>query len=209
MEVSDIPEYISLVQQAKDASPFPVYMGFECEWDPVYESWYRDFLIAETGAEFLVFGAHWVRDAGEHWFISELSDKRLLRRYVDLTVQGIRTGLYSFLAHPDLFLGGYISFDPEIQAACKDIIDAAKDMNLPLEINGLGLQRAQIMGHNGLRQPYPVREFWEMAADRGARIICNSDAHRAVDVIKSCRDAFEFASSLGITPEDSAKALGF
>lgn len=209
MAVADLPEYLSLMQQAKANSPFPVFTGFECEWFPVYESWYRDYLLGELGAQYLAYGAHWVQDAGDFWFVAEIDDKRLLRKYVDLTVQGIHTGLYSFMAHADIFLSGYTHLDSDVRQACKDIIDAAVEMNLPLEINGLGLQRAKIRGDNGLRSPYPVREFWEMAASAGARIICNSDAHRPEDVVKSCRDAQAFASEIGVTPEDTATALGF
>ncbi len=209
MPLSDMPKYLSLMAEAKAMAPFPLFMGFECEWHPAYESWYRDYLLAEIGAEYLAYGPHWVSDNGDFWYIAEVSDKRLLRRYVDLSVQGIRTGLYDFVAHPDLLLAGYTAFDGDVRAGCADIIDAAVAMNLPLEINGLGLQRTKIRGDNGLRSPYPVREFWEMAVESGARIICNSDAHRPEDVLKSGRDAHAFAAAMGIVPEDSAAALGF
>lgn len=209
MNVSDLGEYINLMDQAKVSSPFPLYTGFECEWHPVFESWYRDHLLGELGANYLVYGAHWVQDAGEFWYIAEVQDKRLLHRYVDLTVQGIMTGLYSFMAHPDLFLAGYTAFDEDVRAASRDIIQAAITMNLPLEINGLGLQRPKIRGDHGMRYPYPVREFWELASFLGARVICNSDAHRSEDVIASCVKAREFAAENGIAFEDTAIALGF
>ena len=60
-----------------------------------------------------------------------------------------------------------------------------------------------------MRPPYPVREFWEMAADAGATIVCNSDAHRPQDVIASTKKAYEFARTAGIEPVDTAEALGF
>lgn len=216
MTVAQIPEYISLVGEARDAalvrspeSPLPIFWGFECEWYPAYESWYRDYLRAELGAEYLVYGSHWVNDNGEFWYIPEAAEPRFLRRYIDLTVQGIRSGLYDFLAHPDLFLAGFTHMDDEVRAACRDIIDAAVGVNLPLEINGLGLQRKKILGDSGWRAPYPVREFWEMASDSGARIICNSDAHRTQDVVAGARNAFSFAADIGIVPEDTASVLGF
>lgn len=214
MTVADVPEYFEMVraakaEAAKAAAAFPVFGGFECEWYPAYESWYRDYLLAELGAEFLVYGAHWVSDNGDFWYIAEVDDKRLFRRYIDLSVEGIRTGLYAYMAHPDLFLAGFRHMDAEVTAGCIDIIDAAVGMNMPLEINGLGLQRAKIRGDNGLRSPYPVREFWELAAERGARIICNADAHRPEDVVKSARDAWAFAAEIGVKPEDTAKALAF
>lgn len=216
MTVAQLPEYAALVGEARakaaglgDGKAFPVYFGFECEWYPAWESWYRDFLRAETGAEYLVYGPHWVNDRGEFWYVAEVSDRRLLARYADLTVEGIRSGLYDCVAHPDLFLAGFLRMDDEVRSVCRAIIDAAVGMDLPMEINGLGLQRPLVRGDSGLRHPYPVREFWEMAAVSGARIICNSDAHRSEDVISSCRDAYAFAAEMGIEPVDTAAALGF
>jgi Histidinol phosphatase and related hydrolases of the PHP family len=209
MAVSELPEYRSLVDEVKASSPFPVYFGFECEWHPGFESWYRDEIRGAAGAEFLVYGSHWIGDAGELWYIPEYAKPELLARYVDLTVSGIRSGLYDLFAHPDIFLAGYTRLDADTRAACRDIISASVGMDLPMEINGLGLSRTKIMGDNGLRSPYPVREFWEMAAAAGARIVCNSDAHRPQDVIASARRAWSFAEEIGITPLDPAEALGF
>jgi len=209
MSVSDIPEYLDLVSRAKNEASFSLFWGFECEWHPAYESWYRDFLRAETGAEYLVYGSHWVCDNGDFWYIPERAEARLLRRYVDLTVAGLASGLYDFFAHPDLFLAGYTKMTQDVRAACRDIIDAAVAANLPLEVNGFGLEKPAVMGDNGMRSPYPVAEFWEMAAASGAVIICNSDAHRVEDVIEGCRNAHDFITALGITPVDAVDALPF
>jgi histidinol-phosphatase (PHP family) len=209
MAVEDVPSYVSMVRAAKESAPFPVFWGFECEWFPSFEGWYRDFLRAEVGAEYLVYGSHWINDNGDFWYIPELAEKRILRRYVDLTVEGLRTGLYDFFAHPDLFLAGFTRLDADVRAACRDIIDASVAVGLPLEVNGYGLVKEPVMGDHGPRAPYPVREFWEMAADSGAVIICNSDAHRVEDVIAGARAANEFITGLGITPVEAVDALSF
>ena len=217
MRPDEIQEYKALVEDAKNAanepppgkSPFPVFFGFECEWSPKYETWYRDFLLGEVGAQYLVYGSHWIPDNDDFLYLLDNAESHLLRRYTDITVQGIRSGLYAFIAHPDIFLGGYVHLNADVKAACRDIIDAAVAMDIPMEINGLGLQREKIRGDTGFRSPYPVREFWEMAAAMGARIICNSDAHRPIDVVQAAQNAYRFAEEIGITPIDPATALGF
>lgn len=209
MAVSDMPRYIEMINEAREIAPFPLFWGFECEWYPAYESWYRDYLRAEVGAEYIVYGSHWVNDNGEFWYIPDIPEKRLLRRYVDLTVQGLESGLYDLFAHPDIFLAGFIEMDAELRDACVEIIDTAIAADLPMEINGLGLHKAKVPGPSGLRAPYPVREFWEMAASRGARIVCNSDAHRPRDVIENARNALEFAERIGIKTIDTVEALSF
>ncbi len=209
MSVDQLPLYIQLVEEARLRSPFPVYRGFECEWAEGYRPWLQDFLREELASEFLVYGPHWVPDNGEYHYIADVSDHRLLHRYTDLTVQGIGTGLFDFIAHPDLFLAGFTHLNDEVRSCCLAIIDAAVAMRLPMEVNGLGLNRAPIRGDHGYRSPYPVREFWEMAAGRGAIIIFNADAHRPQDVLLPAVAAREFARSCGIEPLDSATALGF
>ncbi len=213
MTVAEIPLYVSLVEGARrvaaESASLPVRWGFECEWYPAYESWYRDFLRGECGAEYLVYGSHWVNDNGDFWYIPEYAKPALLRRYVDLTLGGIRSGLYDLFAHPDILLGGYTRMDADVRAACRDIIDAAVAVDIPMEINGLGLQKTRVLGDHGMRSPYPVREFWEMASEAGARIVCCSDAHRPVDVVASALKARAFAESVGIEPLDAATALGF
>lgn len=209
MEYSQLPEYVSLVTEAQKKAPFPLFFGFECEWHPAYESWYRDYLRAEVGAEYLVYGSHWVEENGEFWYIPEYPGSQRLIRYTEMTVRGIQSGLYDFIAHPDIFLAGYTKFTDTLRSACRDIIYAAVDANLPMEINGLGLTRTPLMGDSGPRAPYPVREFWEIAADAGATIICNSDAHQPEDVLSLAHGARAFAEEIGISVYDPAEVLTF
>lgn len=207
MSVAQIPQYVEMCAEAKAVAPFPFRWGFECEWYPAYESWYRDVLVGEVGAEYLVYGSHWINDNGAFWYIPEYPEKRILRRYVELTMQGLRSGLYDLFAHPDIFLAGFPVMDDELRAASEDIIACAVEVDIPMEINGLGLHKDKVPGANGPRSPYPVREFWEMASSAGARIVCCSDAHRPSDVISNARNAMAFAERIGIVPLDAGEAL--
>jgi histidinol-phosphatase (PHP family) len=207
MGVASVPEYVELCAEAKQIAPFPLRWGFECEWYPAYESWYRDYLRAEVGAEYLVYGSHWINDNGDFWYIPDYPEKRILRQYVDLTIQGLRTGFYDLFAHPDIFLAGFPVMDDELKSASADIIACAVEIDIPMEINGFGLHKEKVPGPDGPRSPYPVREFWEMASRAGARIVCCSDAHRPHDVIASTRNAMAFAERIGIVPLDAGEAL--
>lgn len=208
MSVRDVSLYREQVLSLRQDTPFPIYYGFECEWFPLYESWYRDFIRGECGAEYVVYGSHWVRDAGEFWYIPEAAEKRLLGSYLDLTLQALETGLYDLFAHPDIFLAGYTRMDSDIRSACQQIIASAIHHDIPMEINGLGLKKPFVYGDSGLRPPYPVREFWEMAADMGAKIVCSSDAHRSEDVITGARFAKAQADEWGIQTMDPYEVLG-
>lgn len=197
MSENQIPTYKEWVQIAKDSAPFPVYCGFECEWDRDFESWYRDGLLGKYGADYLILGSHWCTIGSSHVYCPEM-DFKDLNRYIDQTIDGMRSGLFSFLAHPDLFMKGYKEWDEQSKACLKAILDAAVDLNMPLEINGLGASRTPNETSRGMRYQYPYVEFWEMVAETKVPVICSSDAHDPLDVIMNAWKSRDFASRFGI-----------
>ena len=85
MDASDVPFYLQMVEKAKEEAEFPVFLGFECEWLPRFESWYKDYLLGEVGAEYLVFGSHWLHVDGDLVWAPNLQSKKDIADYVDFT----------------------------------------------------------------------------------------------------------------------------
>lgn len=215
MSETEAPLYTKLVREAalmasqKDKAAdnknlpgknFKVYLGFECEFDPCFESWYRDKLKGEFGADYLILGSHWIADGDDFAYIPEVTSQTIIHRYFDNTINGLKTGLFAFLAHPDLIMMGQRNWTADLQSCFSALIDAAVDCDIPLEINGLGLVRPLMIGDGKLRHPYPVDNFWQLAKEKGARIICNADAHSPDDVIKNARKARKYAEQFNLTP---------
>lgn len=198
MSADDADGYIKAIRDAASTSPFPIKAGFECEWDKDYQSWYLDKLLGAFKADYLVLGPHWVTLGKGHLYVLDITDKATLNRYIAQTIEGIQTGIFSFVAHPDIFMGRWREWDETARSVSKDLIAAAIECNMPLEINGLGLKRQSIMTKNGGRKQYPYLEFWLMAKEMGATVICNSDAHTPQDVIKDAYKAREFAANAGL-----------
>lgn len=198
MDVDQVPLYLSMIEEAKKAVDFPIYTGFECEWDPAYKSWYKDELRGRFGAQYLAMGQHWFMKDGCHPGTQVILTNEDLNKYCDQVIDGMKSGLFDFLAHPDLFMYSMCEWTKNTEAVSKAIIDAAVSLNMPIEINGYGLAKKTQITSRGIRQVYPYVEFWELAAASSAKIICNSDAHFPNDVIFNAWRARDFAGRFGI-----------
>ncbi len=202
MEIEQVPLYLEQIEEAKKAVDFPVYTGFECEWDPVYENWYRDELKGRFGAQYLVLGQHWFMKDGRHPGTGIIKTDKDLNDYCNQVISGIKSGLFDFIAHPDLFMSSMKEWTRNTEEVSRAIIAAAIDMNIPIEVNGYGLAKPTQETSRGIRQNYPYAEFWELASDSKATIICNSDAHFPNDVIFNAWRARDFAGRFGIDVKD-------
>ncbi|MBR1912849.1 MAG: histidinol-phosphatase [Treponema sp.] len=207
MSVEQVDQYRAMVNEAKQKAAFPVHMGFECEYDARYKSWYGDELKGKYKAEYLVLGSHWVTDGTSHVYCPDITDSSLLNRYIDQTIAGMETGLFAFLAHPDLFMKGWKEWDAQAKSCLSALLDAAKGLDMPIEVNGLGISRTPNNTSRGMRYQYPYVEFWEMVAQTNVRVICNSDAHAPEDVIMNAWKARDFAGRFGITPIERLTAF--
>ena len=203
MDYPDLPFYEADVRAQMNDPDIRVLLGAECDWLPDEESFYRDGLLSERGYDYLCCSIHHMVDPsdGREKFIQYINDMPVghMLEYVRLYTDALRSGLFLFGCHPDLFLAGYRHWDADSKAASMDIIQCARECDIPLEINDNGLRKKIIETENGPRHPYPVREFWEMARDEGLKIVTNSDAHRPKDVAAHLTNSFAFASQAGIS----------
>lgn len=141
MDVDQVPLYTKMVEEAKAAVNFPVYKGFECEWDPVYKSWYTDELRGKFGAQYLVMGQHWFMKDGLHPGTQVIESDKDLNKYCNQVIDGMSSGCFDFLAHPDLFMYSMCEWTKNTEAVSKAIIDAAANLGMPIEVNGYDLQK--------------------------------------------------------------------
>ena len=116
-----------------------------------------------------------------------------LIQYVDQAIEGMSTGLFTYLAHPDLihYRGDKSTYLFHMRRLCR----AARELNVPLELNLLGL-------HDG--RNYPTRVFWEIAAEEGNRTVLGCDAHcpEALNRPETEAAGRRFLAEMGLAPED-------
>ena len=146
-----------------------LHIGFEMEY---YPSRFEEMLASARayGAEYLLLGQHLI---GEEWpngfYVLNASDNPdHLKEYTDCVVAAIESGVFTYVAHPDLC--NYTGDDMELytQQALR-ICNASLKHNIPLEINLLGI-RAQ--------RSYPSERFWAIAGQVGCPVTFGFDAHK-------------------------------
>lgn len=200
-----LSEYEKAVDDEKKKNKDLIILkGLECDWIPALTSYYKDELLGEHGFDYLIGSSHYYinnppKDGRRYsLYLYAPNDKEIIKQYVKIYTKTLETGLFLFGAHPDLYLAGYLYWDDEAKAVAKEILQCAKDLNIPLEINGNGFRKGMIDTPSGKRKPYPVDKFWELASEYGIRVTTNSDAHAPKNVNDSWIYCKNFADKFNL-----------
>ena len=208
MRWDQFPGYMQSVRGLAEAyrGRIRILAGLECEAFPGYMGWLADLKAEQL--DFVILGNHYdATDEGDHrnmtdaggFYFGRCTRPEHISRYVKRTVDGMRTGLFDYVAHPDLFCHTYPHFDEECAAASRDLCAAAADLDLPLEYNLLGVQKAMSEARTD-QLGYPCAGFWEIAALHGVKAIVGFDAHRPDQLgrVDLYDRAVEYLGGLGI-----------
>ncbi|HHT67929.1 MAG TPA: histidinol-phosphatase [Firmicutes bacterium] len=201
MGLSALPAYVRAIEEAQSKyTDLIILKGMECEWAPEYHNFFEDVLLGQYGFDYLILGSHFF-PYGRSWLSShgDITDASRLIAYTDFLIESMRSGLFAFVAHPDLFGLCYMDWDKNTEAASKEILSAAEELKIPLEINGYGLAKRRVRASTGERTAYPWYQFWELAAGYDITVVVNSDAHYPSHVDQGILKGREMAKSLGLT----------
>jgi histidinol-phosphatase (PHP family) len=204
MHMDELDEYVTAMKAARTHYPgLTVLSGMECDYFKEYRDFYKQELLGKRGLDYLTAGVHFFKTngvfKGAH---GEVTGKPELRAYAGACIKAIESGLFTFLSHPDLFALSYVEWDREAQAVSKDILAAAEQNNVALEINSCGLRREPVRTEQGTRPAYPLFQFWELAADYQIEVVVNSDAHTPEDVAHGIEHCLQLAATLGLCLAD-------
>lgn len=209
MRLSDFEDYkrsvLALKEKYKDQ--ISIKFGLEVEYYEKYMPWLINFL-KEQQVDYIIFGNHYYKtDEKKVYFGTACTRPEYLEIYAEECVNGLRTGLYSYLAHPDLFMRGCPRFDENCERISYRICEEAKALDIPLEYNLAGLEYNII---NGVKQ-YPHDKFWEIAAKVGCKAIIGVDAHnnKALESQIYWDYATQFLQDLGLEIVDHIDTKGF
>jgi len=182
MTIDRLGEYVATMRELKKkyAGRINLLAGFECEHFPAYMNWLAEMKQAMQ-LDYLILGNHYENSDETGMYFGNAKNAAELRRYVDSTIRGMESGLFAYLAHPDLFMRRYGRFDDNCRAAARDLCQACKENNLPMEYNLHDRYRLGEMNRDG----YPHPKFFEIAYDAGVSVIIGVDAHEPEELSDS------------------------
>lgn len=199
MPYSELPDYNNDLENARNKySDIKIYKGAECDYKSEYLNYYKEELLGKYNMDYLMVGIHFMPVNGD-WiscFEAENSKKNLYA-YTDFIIKVIDCDLFSFIAHPDVFGTFYQNWDNEAIECSRTILEAASQKNRILEINGSGYRKTNIMTEKGMRNPYPLDNFWMLASEYDVPVMINSDAHNP-KYVDDFGEGYKLAEDLGL-----------
>jgi len=210
MKYVDLPEYTMAIDTAQAKYPqLRIVKGMECEYLPEEQSWYEDELLGAYEFDYLIGAAHFFLTSDDEWVgtYGGTNSAKALIEFGNYNVRMIESGVFDFIAHPDLFGNCYENWDENCIACSRDILAAAAETGVGLEINALGLRKQLAKRPDNPFPLYPWLPFWEEASQFDVKVIVNSDAHRPEDLQGEAGAAFQIATDFGLVHMD-VDALG-
>lgn len=176
--------YFSSINHLKDRfrDRITIYLGFEAEPFKEYFMDYRNLLKTKT-IDYLILGNHCTIENGMIYsFFGRNTSVENLYKYRDTLIEGLKTGLFSCIAHPDYFMDSYFKWDRHAKRISKDIIKASIEYDVPLEFNFALIRRGKTIKGKESRYGYPFIPFWKLVRKYHAKVIMGLDAHAPEDI---------------------------
>ena len=178
-------DYVDTLSALRDEykDKIDIKIGYETEYYPAYFSETLK-MITQYEVDYLILGQHFLgNEIGDRYSGGETDSEKELIRYVDQVNEALDTGVFTYVAHPDTF--NFTGDDAVFDRHYGRLIEHAKKLGIPLEINFLGLRCGRF---------YPHERFFRLCGEIGAPVCCGCDAHSPVDAcdLSSFRKADEW-----------------
>ena len=202
MQYGELDGHLQRVRelQARFLMEMDILAGLEIEYCYDMDSYYES-LFQQRHLDYLLLGQHGFYSSSGA-FINSFdmpSDTTLLLDYAKTVCDGMRTGFFSILAHPDLPFLNDLVWDENCREACRRILYTAGETGVLLELNANGIRRGQKAYSDGLRYPYPYPPFWQEAARAGLPVLVGSDCHSPSLIWDGAmEEAFRLAGEWGL-----------
>lgn len=199
MAMKDYPIYLKQLDDSIKtySNQITIFKGMEIEYFDHKEKYYEDLL---KDLDYLILGQHYIEMNDKLISVYRIYSIEELTVYKNTIIKAINSGYFKFIAHPDLFLFSRKELTPEILSIAEEIILAAKEKNVPLEINSNGIRKGKIIVNGEERFKYPRLEFWQLVKKHNATCIISSDAHDPKLLFdEAVEEAYNFSRHLSLS----------
>lgn len=161
--------YVESIKSLREEykSDIKILVGFEAEYYPeTFEA--LTALTKELDMDYMIMGEHLIGNEydEDNVYEGKRTGDGFLIKYVDQVIRGLETGVYTYIAHPDIPLhkGNPQVYSEQMTRLCT----RAKELDIPLEANMLGIYD---------KKCYPSEDFWKIAGKVGNKAVIGFDAH--------------------------------
>lgn len=201
MPFAELEDYFQEVADLKQEyrGRLDIVCGLEGEYFEKDRRYYERLLSHEK-CSYLLLGQHFYIDGQENPVnVYQLESTVQYEEYANAAVEGMKTGYFKYLAHPDLMFINDLAWDAHCDRACDIIIDGAVKYRFPLEYNANGFRRQKQKFVDGERYPYPHSRFWDKVKGTEIQVYVGSDCHEPSQVYdRYVEMAYEKLADAGI-----------
>ena len=178
MDMEELDNYVDTLKALREeyADRIEIRIGLEVEYYPsCFEKLMRE--VRKRDIDYMILGQHFVPEEQSGFYAGSRTDRiEDVEAYIDAVIEALETKEFMYLAHPDLihYTGDEGIYLKHMQRFC----DYARDNDVPLEINGLGM----ITG-----RWYPREDFFRLASVSGCHFVFGCDAHHPSQVMQPDR----------------------
>lgn len=168
MSPAEVDDYFHSLESLRKEykKDIKIFIGFESEYIPdLIDA--QDELLRDYPLDYMILGQHFLGHEYDSSYAGmPTTDESKLKQYVDLVIEGLSSGRYLYLAHPDLmnYTGPKNIYEKHMKRLCEFL----KEKEIPAEINMLGA---------GDGRNYPSEHFLQIAKKTGNTCIVGIDAH--------------------------------
>lgn len=198
MSLDNLPRYIEAVEMTRVKFPqLHIKLGLECDYIAGHEPWVEK-LAGMAEWDFFIGSVHYL-PAGwcvdDPQYISRFRGEaveEIWANYWRTYEKAIRSGLFDFMAHPDL--PKKFGFRPpgDLRHFYEPVVAALAERDMPFEINTAGLRK-------DCAELYPAQDFLAMAAQARVPLLINSDSHEPAELCAGFAEAVDAAHAAGFT----------
>ena len=197
---ADLPRYVDTILAAREAAaPFPVRLGLECDFIAGREAWIEE-LAAAASWDYLIGSVHYLAPGWDvdnpkwigRYTASETATEEIWTRYWREYARCVASGLFDFVAHPDLVKKFGHRPPGDLRRYYEGTIAAAAAGGVAVEVSTAGLRKPA-------GELYPAAGFLAMAREAGVPVVINSDAHAPAEVGQDFGRAADAVRAAGYT----------